>query len=54
MYLVLQHYEDDLRTAMRLHDFQLVAIQPAPHTSLGQPKHRLAVMSAPAHGRHTR
>jgi SAM-dependent methyltransferase len=50
MYLVLRHYEDDLRTAMRLHDFQLVATQPAPHTSLGQPKHRLAVMSAPAHG----
>ncbi len=50
MYLVLRHYEDDLRIAMRLHDFQLVATQPAPHTSLGQPKHRLAVMSAPEHG----
>jgi len=50
MYLVLRHYEDDLRAAMRLHDFQLVAAQPAPHTSLGQPKHRLVVMSAPAHG----
>jgi SAM-dependent methyltransferase len=54
MYLVLRHYEDDLRSAMRLHDFQLVATQPAPHTSLGQPKHRLAVMSAPPYGRHTR
>jgi SAM-dependent methyltransferase len=50
MYLVLRHYEDDLRAGLRLHDFQLVTAQPAPHTSLGQPKHRLAVMSAPARG----
>lgn len=54
MYLVLRHYEDDLRMALLLHDFQLVATQAAPHTSLGQPKHRLAVMSAPAHGLPTR
>lgn len=50
MYLVLRHYEDDVRAAMRLHDFQLVAAETAPHTSLGQPKHRFAVMSAPPHG----
>ena len=50
MYLVLRHYEDDVRAAMRLHDFQLVAAEPAPHTSLGQPKHRFAVMSAPPRG----
>lgn len=48
MYLVLRHYEDDVRAAMRLHDFQLVAAEPAPHTSLGQPRHRFAVMSAPS------
>jgi SAM-dependent methyltransferase len=50
MYLVLRHYEDDVRAAMRLRDFQLVAAEPAPHTSLGQPKHRFAVMSAPSRG----
>lgn len=48
MYLVLRHHEDDLRAALRVHGFQLVASEPAPHTSLGQPKHRLAVMSAPS------
>jgi SAM-dependent methyltransferase len=48
MYLVLRHYEDDLRAAFRIHGFQLVSIERAPHTSLGQPKHRLAVMSAPS------
>jgi SAM-dependent methyltransferase len=50
MYLVLRHYEDDVRAAMRIHDFQLVAVEPAPHTSLGQPRHRFAVMSAPSRG----
>jgi len=47
MYLVLRHYEDDLRTALRRHGFELARIEAAPHTSLGQPKHRFAVMSAP-------
>lgn len=47
MYLLLRHYEDDLRAALRLHEFQLVATALAPHTSLGQPRHRLAVMSSP-------
>lgn len=50
MYLVLRHYEDDVRAALRVHGYQLVASEPAPHTSLGQPKHRLAVLSAPSRG----
>jgi SAM-dependent methyltransferase len=48
MYLVLRHYEDDLRAALIRHGFHLIGTQPAPHTSPGQPWHRLAVMSAPA------
>jgi len=48
MYLVLRHYEDGLRDALHARGFHLVATEPAPHTSLGQPKHRLAVMSAPS------
>jgi SAM-dependent methyltransferase len=47
MYLVLRHYEDGLRAALTRHGFHLAGTEPAPHTSLGQPKHRLAVMSAP-------
>jgi len=47
MYLLLRHYEDGLRAALARHGFHLVGTEPAPHTSLGQPKHRLAVMSAP-------
>lgn len=47
MYLRLQHYEDDLRAALEPRGFRLLRIEPAPHTSLGQPKHRLAVMQAP-------
>jgi SAM-dependent methyltransferase len=49
MYLVLRHYEDGLRHALQARGFHLVSTEPAPHTSLGQPKHRLAVMSAPSH-----
>jgi SAM-dependent methyltransferase len=48
MYLVLRHYEDGVRDALLARGFHLVATEPAPHTSLGQPKHRLAVMSAPS------
>lgn len=40
--------EDDLRAALERHRFALVATEAAPHTSVGQPKQRLAVMSAPA------
>lgn len=47
MYLVLRHYEDGLRAALSRHGFELTRIEAAPHTSLGQPKHRFAVMSAP-------
>jgi trans-aconitate 2-methyltransferase len=48
MYLVLRHSEDSLRAALTRHGLQLIAAESAPHTSLGQPKHRLAVMRAPA------
>ena len=48
MYLVLRHYEDDVRAALILRGFDLITTHSVPHTSLGQPKHRLAVMSAPA------
>ena len=48
MYLVIRTYEDDLRPALERRGFALEHVEHAPHTSLGQPKHRLAVMSAPA------
>lgn len=48
MYLVIRNYEDDLRSALERRGFALDRIEDAPHTSIGQPKHRLAVMSAPA------
>ena len=47
MYLVLRHDEDGLRVALSRHGFELTRIEAAPHTSLGQPKHRFAVMRAP-------
>ena len=47
MYLVIRSYEDDLRAALERRGFALDHIEDAPHTSIGQPKHRLAVMSAP-------
>jgi SAM-dependent methyltransferase len=47
MYLILRHCEDGLRAALTRHGFHLAGTEQAPHTSLGQPKHRLAVMSAP-------
>lgn len=46
MYLVLLQYEDGLRGALSRHPFQLAGTEPAPHRSLGHPKHRLAVTSA--------
>lgn len=46
MYLVLRHYEDDLRAALQARGFHLETADNAPHTSVGQPKHRLAVMSS--------
>jgi len=48
MYLVIRNYEDDLRSALERRGFALDRIEDAPHASIGQPKHRLAVMSAPA------
>jgi len=36
-----------LRAALERRGFRTVASEPAPHTSLGQPKHRLAIMQAP-------
>jgi trans-aconitate methyltransferase len=48
MYLILRHYEDDLRAALEPRGLRLDRLEAAPHTSPGQPKHRLAVMSAPA------
>jgi SAM-dependent methyltransferase len=48
MYLVVRTYEDDLRSALERRGFALDHVENAPHTSVGQPKHRLAVMSAPA------
>jgi SAM-dependent methyltransferase len=48
MYLVIRNYEDDLRAALQRRGFALDHTENAPHTSPGQPKHRLAVMSAPA------
>ncbi|HEY3158793.1 MAG TPA: class I SAM-dependent methyltransferase, partial [Vicinamibacterales bacterium] len=47
MYLVIRNYEDELRAALERRGFTLDHIEDAPHTSIGQPKHRLAVMSAP-------
>ena len=48
MYLVLRHSEDRLRTELESHHrFSCLHREPAPHTSAGQPKHRLAVLSAP-------
>ena len=46
MYLLLRHCEDGLRAALEQRGLRLDRIEDAPHTSLGQPKHRLAVMSA--------
>ena len=46
MYLILRHSEDALRAALEHRGLRLEHIEHAPHTSLGQPKHRLAVMSA--------
>jgi SAM-dependent methyltransferase len=48
MYLIIRIYEDELRSALERRGFALDHVENAPHTSLGQPKHRLAVMSAPA------
>jgi SAM-dependent methyltransferase len=48
MYLILRHYECTLRAALERRGFVLEHLENAPHTSLGQPRHRLAVMSAPA------
>jgi len=50
MYLVLRHDEDALRAALQRQGFALAHAGPAPHTSIGQPKHRLAIMSAPPRG----
>lgn len=50
MYLVLRHHEDGLRVALGRHGFRLVATALAPHTSAGQPRHRLAVLAAPTAG----
>jgi SAM-dependent methyltransferase len=47
MYLILRHSEDGLRAALARRGWRLDHTARAPHTSLGQPKHRLAVMSAP-------
>jgi SAM-dependent methyltransferase len=47
MYLVLRHDEQALRAALVRRGFEIIACEPGPHTSLGQPKHCLAVMSAP-------
>ncbi len=49
MYLVIRNYEDDLRAALEQRGFTLDHTEDAPHTSIGQPKHRLAIMSAPKH-----
>lgn len=45
MYLVLRHDEDGLRAALSAYGFRLIASEPAPHTSVGQPKHRFAVLA---------
>ena len=50
MYLILRHDEDGLRAALERRGFVLDHVEDAPHTSVGQPKHRLAAMSAPALG----
>ena len=47
MYMRLRHYEDDLRAALARRAFSLIDMDPAPHTSPGQPKQRLAIMRAP-------
>jgi SAM-dependent methyltransferase len=47
MYLVIRTCEEDLRSALERHGFALEHVEDAPHTSIGQPRHRLAVMSAP-------
>lgn len=47
MYTVPRHDEEGLRDALQRHGFHIVGTEPAPHTSVGQAKHRLAVMSAP-------
>jgi hypothetical protein len=48
MYIVLRHDEDSLRAALERRGFTLAHTEAAPHTSFGQPKHRLAIMTAPA------
>lgn len=50
MYLVLRHHEDGLRVALGRHGFRLVTTERAPHTSVGQPRHRLAILAAPSAG----
>ena len=47
MYLVIRTCEEDLRSALERHGFELEHVEDAPDASIGQPKHRLAVMSAP-------
>ena len=45
MYLVIRRHEDALRAALERHGLQMIAGELAPHTSLGQPKHRFVVMT---------
>jgi len=51
MYLIIRHSEEGLRAALERRGLRIDHVEDAPHTSLGQPKHRLAVMSAPARDR---
>jgi SAM-dependent methyltransferase len=48
MYLVLRHDEDRLRAELESrHGYVCTHLEAAPQTSVGQPRHRLAVLSAP-------
>ena len=48
MYLVLRHFEDELRAELETrHGFRCEHLEEAPHSSAGQPKHRLAMLRAP-------
>jgi hypothetical protein len=47
MYLVVRHTEDAIAAALGRHVFTRLAAEPAPHSSPGQPVHRLAVLAAP-------
>jgi 2-polyprenyl-3-methyl-5-hydroxy-6-metoxy-1,4-benzoquinol methylase len=47
MYLPLVHTEDGIRATLMARGFTVIMEEPMPHTSWGQPKHRMTAMAAP-------